>query len=91
MTQMPDPPDFLRKIPLKGPTMTAAPVTAAAPKAKKRRQDCYIARAVIEIPLDMANADSLSNAIKAVARIKDGLPAGASVKVDGSLGKMAAE
>ena len=65
--------------------------TTATPKPKKRRQDCYTARAVIEIPLDMANADSLSDAIKAVAKIKDSLPAGSKVTVAGSLGKMAAE
>ena len=58
---LPDPPDFLRRIPAKENTMAVTPATTTAtPKPKKRRQDCYTARAVIEIPLDMANADKLN-------------------------------
>lgn len=59
-----------------------------APKTKNRRRDCYRARVLIDIPLDMTDASSLANAITAVGKIKDGLPAGAAVKIDAALAKV---
>ena len=71
--------------------MSVAPAAAAVPDpkpAKTKRKDAYIARVTISIPLDMTNADSLAAAIKAVAAIEATLPAGASFKSEGSLGKI---
>lgn len=64
-------------------------MTAATPaKPKVKRRDAYIARVTISIPLNMADPDSLPKAIKAVADIKDKLPADATVKIDAGLGKI---
>ena len=80
-------PEFLRRNP-KGQPVTA-PAPTKAPKRK--RSDAYLATIRIAIPLDMSDAESLSKAIKAVQGIEKALPDGATVKVDGSLGKVAAE
>lgn len=66
--------------------IVAAPAPVKAPK--KKRQDAYVARLTISIPLDMTSADSLAGAIKAVQGIKDAMPAGALVEISGSLGKI---
>lgn len=55
---------------------------------KKKRSDYYFARVDIKIPLDMNNADSLAQAIKATQAIKDTLPAGSECTVYGTLGKL---
>lgn len=66
--------------------MTAAPEAPKQPKTKRR--DAYVARINITIPLDMANADTLSEAIKAVNAIEATLPAGSTCEVFGTLGKV---
>jgi hypothetical protein len=81
-------PDFLRRNP-KGPDMTQTPAqasieaenppTPAPAKTKTRRRDCYICRATISIPLNMADAESLSAAIKAADAIEASLPPGSKV------------
>lgn len=55
---------------------------------KKKRADCYVARIVVKIPLDMSNSESLALAIKAVEGIKTAMPAGSVVDVAGTLGKV---
>lgn len=68
--------------------MTPAPATAPT-KTRQARKDAYVVRLTISIPLDMKNADSLAEAIKAVAAIKDALPSGATVEsTSASFGKM---
>lgn len=77
-------PDFLNRNKQKEPAMT----TPATKPAKTKRRDAYIARVTISIPLDMANADSLAEAIKAVAAIKDAMPDGTLIEQTASLGKL---
>lgn len=63
-------------------------VPATAKEPKKKRADAYIARLTIAVPLDMSNADSLAHAIGAVKAIEATLPAGSTVEIAGSLGKV---
>lgn len=95
MSELPDPPEFLRRNP-KGQTDMTASAPAATPALvaptpkKKRRTDCYVTRLAISIPLDMANTDTLAEAIAAVAKLKAALPANALVEtISAGLGKMA--
>lgn len=69
-------------------TAPAAVTPLPIPATKKKRQDAYIARVVVRIPLDMSNAESLALAIKAVEGIKTAMPAGTSVEIAGTLGKV---
>lgn len=63
--------------------------TAAAPATKKRKLiDAYKATITIHIPIDMTNAQSLADAIAAVAKVKDGLPAGATVETHAGMAKL---
>lgn len=66
--------------------MTTPP--PAQKPAKTKRRDAYIARVTISIPLDMANTDSLAEAIKAVASIKETMPDGTHVAQTVGLGKI---
>lgn len=63
------------------PTPTAKPT-------RTKKTDAYVAVVKIKIPLDMANADSLAGAIKAVKAIEATLPAGSTCDVYGTLGKL---
>lgn len=67
--------------------MTNTPTPAPKP-AKAKRRDAYIARATITIPIDTLNAESLASAIKAVRAIETTLPAGSSVELSATLGKV---
>lgn len=69
---------------------SANPLQDAANRSTKRtpRKDAYCFTLRGKIPLDMTNADSLAGAIKAVAGIKDTLPAGSTVELTASLGKI---
>jgi hypothetical protein len=51
---LPDPPAFLLRTP-KGNTMSAVTPITPVKAAKKKRQDAYIARVTISIPLDPAD------------------------------------
>lgn len=62
--------------------------TAPAKAPKKHRINAYLATVKIAMPLDMENAESLSEAMKAVAAIKDGLGADARCEIQGTLGKI---
>lgn len=78
-----DIPTFLdRRTQPKGPTVTTET------KPRTRRQDCYTANIKVQIPLDMSNAATLTEAMDAVAKVKDHLPAGAIVTVTAGLGKI---
>lgn len=72
--------------------MTAAPTQEPATDKPKRtrRKDAYVAILTVKIPLDMTNADSLANAIKAIQGIEATLPAGSTVDGFGNakLGKL---
>lgn len=68
--------------------MTAPAPPPPAPKTKQKRKDAYMATVKIGIPLDMANADSLANAIKAVEGLKASLPANATFDLEARLGKI---
>lgn len=70
-------------------TATATNPPTPEPKAaRQRRSDCYTATIKVRIPLDMANADSLSDAIRAAQGIEATLPAGSICEITGTLGKM---
>lgn len=57
------------------------PAPAANPtKPRQPKNTVYIARLVVKVPIDMANAESLGNAIKAVAGMGAGLPEGSAVE-----------
>jgi len=65
------------------------PAILPAKSAKKRRAEAYVARLTVSIPLDMKDADTLAQAITAVAKIKDTLPPGSVVEtISASFGKM---
>lgn len=86
-------PAFLRRTPTTtGETPmnahTPPPVPEPVKATKRKRADCYLATVKISIPLDMANADSLAAAIKAVNGIEAAMPDGATATVSGSLGKV---
>lgn len=86
-------PAFLRRTPTGEKPMNAhtpppVPLPTSIKATKRRRADCYLAAVKISIPLDMANADSLAAAIKAVSGIEVAMPAGSTVTVSGSLGKV---
>lgn len=70
-------------------TPAAAP-TPAKP-AKKKHVSAYVAKITIRVPLDMMDPDSYPNAITAIGKIKDALPAGSTVEtVSTAFGKMEA-
>ena len=54
--------------------------TEPTPKPRKARTDCYIVRLVIRVPIDMADASTLSGAIKAVADLAGHLPEGSTME-----------
>ena len=62
-----------------------APTPAKTPKQKRR--DVLIARVTITIPLTTDLPESYADAVKAVGKIKDGMPEGSTVKVETSFGK----
>jgi hypothetical protein len=95
MTQMPDPPAFLLRTPLKGPTMTAAPATPAAPKAtRKPRRDIYTTTITITMPVDMKQPETVRAALDAAEKLTDltyPVPEGSTVRVESAFGKLSAE
>lgn len=66
-----------------------APAILPVRAPKKRRAEAYVARLAVSIPLDMKDADTLAQAIAAVAKLKDVLPPGSVVEaISASFGKM---
>ncbi len=63
-----------------------------APKAtRKPRQDAYVARLTISIPLNLSDPKSFENAASAVAEISKVLPEGTKIESAASFGKMPTE
>lgn len=63
------------------------PATTAAP-ARRKRAAAYVARITVTVPIDMTDAETLARAIEAVKGLGKHLPAGASVKIDATVGKV---
>lgn len=57
---------------------------------KTKRTDAYVVRLVIQIPLNLADPSSYSDAVKAVAELSTGIPGATVETVSASLGKMTA-
>lgn len=69
-------------------THTPAP---AAKSPKKKRQDAYVCRLTIQIPVSLTDADSVPEATLAIKEIQAKLPAGAVVEIVATaFGKMPA-
>lgn len=69
------------------PLPTQSPTNPAkAPKVKRR--DAYIARITVTVPVDMTDAQTLTDAMDAVKKIKDSLPANATVEMTAGMAKI---
>lgn len=51
----------------------------ASKKPKQKRNDAYVARLSVSIPIDASNPESFSDAVKAVDAMTKSLPEGAKV------------
>jgi hypothetical protein len=85
LSDQPELPAFLRRTNQEGKTMTTP---TPAKKPKQKRTDALISRITVTIPLSADLPESYSEAVKAVAEIKDMMPEGATVKIESSLGKV---
>lgn len=67
------------------------PAPTPAKPERKKRVDCFTARIAISIPLDPANPGTYAEAISAIRKLNDALPAGAVIKtISEGLDKMPA-
>lgn len=89
MTDMFELPAFLRRTSTKPGELPVTPAPATAPtKTRQARKDAYCFTVRGKIPLNMTDAATLSAAIDAVQAIEKTLPAGSTVEITATMGKI---